>query len=158
MTTNQIAEALANTRKGQFFSVTIQRPAKVFKGVTDTIVKTTTVTAQNADYAARAAVREAVESGDREAPVLPSFVTNVVVIDGVKFWEGKNGFYLPVPVTNHGNPVWTRNGVEVKKEDISDLLLASEKSEPVSKDDLADKGQVPFIAVNVDNIIAIGAK
>lgn len=159
MTTKQIAEVLANTRKGMFFSVTVRRAAKTFKGVTAHIVKTTTMTCQNADYAARKAVREAVEAGEREAPVLPSYVTEVFTEGGVKFWRGKNGsVYFPVPVTNAGTPTWEMDGAQVQKCDIEHLLLASEKSAPADKEDLADKGQVPFIGVNIDNIIAIGAK
>lgn len=157
MTANEIATILSAKRGGSFFTVQTARPAKVRKGVEAVIVKTSVMQGMIADYANRKAVREAIEAGDRDAPEMPSWA-EAVEIGGVRFWRNlKSGaHYLPVVLSgNKARSEWTMDGQAVSVDDIRELLLASETAPKPSKDDLADKGQVPFIAVGVDNITAI---
>ena len=157
MTTEQIASILSAKRGGTFYTVTVNRPAKVRKGVSDTIIKRSVMQGMMADYANRKAVREAVESGDRDAPEMPAWAESIE-INGVRFWRNRNSGaeYLPVCITgNNARTTWFRNGAEVALEEIAEALLASEIKPRQDKDELADKGQVPFVAVTVGNIESV---
>jgi hypothetical protein len=153
-----IVEALANKKPGQFFSVEIRRAAKVLKGVTEDIEKLTKMTGQLCDYSARGPVKTAIAEGTRDAPELPSHIASSFREGNVKFWEGKNGkIYLPMPLSgNHSTVVWFLNGVEVPYDDVEGYLLAADK--PKKRPDaaeLAEKGQVAFAGVDIDNIVAV---
>lgn len=157
MRTAAIAEAISKKQKGQWMTLDIRRPAKVRKGVEAAIEKLSTVQGMaSVDYARRTAVLAAVEAGNREAPELPSWLEESFILEDVRFWRGKTGKEcLPVCVTKHLNTTWLLNGVEVDFESIKSMLLASEYPKKVGKEELEQKGQVPFIGVGVENIAAI---
>lgn len=155
----QIAQALSQKPKGTIFTYRIERKAKTRKSYDGgTITKTSIAQGMvGTDYANRKPVREAVENGERDAPELPSHIEEAFITDGIRFWRGKNGeIYFPVCATgNKSKTSWAIDGEEVSLDEIKDYLLSSELPKEVNKDDLADKGQVPFIAVNINNIAAI---
>lgn len=157
MTVQQIAQILTAKQGGSFYSVRVNRPGKTRKGVSDTITKVSTFQGMMAEYSNRRPVREAVENGERDAPVMPVWAESVEV-EGLRFWRNiKTGaHYLPVCVT--GNPAkaqWFRNGEEVTLDDIKDALLASEYAPKPSKEETEEKGQAQFVAVGVENIESI---
>ena len=157
MTVHEIASILSAKHGGSFYTLNTARPAKVRKGVESAIVKHSVLQGMMADYSARKAVREAVQSGDRDAPEMPAWAESVE-IGGVRFWRNvKTGaHYLPVVLSgNSSRSEWTMDGKAVTLDDIRELLLASETAPKPDKAELADRGQVPFIAVGVDNITAI---
>ena len=152
-----ITRILEDKKRGTFFTLTTRRPAKTFKGTTQVVEKQSTFQAILAEYGGMKSVREAVAEGERDAPELPSYVKEVFKVGGVKFWRGHNGqIYLPLPV--NGNPPkvqWFLDGAEADKNDVAALLLASEKATMPTKAELAEKGQAPFVSVNIENIIEI---
>jgi hypothetical protein len=157
MTEQEIAKILLARKRGQFFSVRVNRPGKVRKGVSDNITKVSVVQGILAEYSNRKPVREAVESGLREAPEMPSWAESVIV-EGLRFWRNiKTGqHYLPVAITgNPAKPQWYRNGEPVTLDDIRENLLASELAQKPTKAETEAKGQAQFIAVGVENIEAI---
>lgn len=158
MNTATIAAEISKKQKGQFFTLEILREAKTRKGVGVEILKRSVCQGMaSVDYARRTAVMAAVEAGNREAPQLPSWIEESFTSEeGVRFWRGKNGKeYLPVCITKHLNTVWIVNGQEVPFDTIKEFLLASEYPKKVDKEELEEKGQVPFIGVGVENIAAI---
>jgi hypothetical protein len=159
MTTEQVAAALATKRKGTIFTLRVARPAKLRAGSRDMdIVKASVMQGMaNTDYASRGPVREAVALGERDAPALPKHIEKTFTENDVKFWKGHNGeIYLPVCLTgNHAEVTWLQDGEEVSLDEIKDHLLASEYASRTDKDDLAERGQVPFIGVNVKHIESV---
>jgi hypothetical protein len=157
MTPEQIAEKLVSRAKGQLYTVKSRRPCKLKKGFNLEIFKETEQQGMLCDYSRREPVREGVESGEREAPELPKGVKAVKHIGGVKFYEMANGnICLSVPLSgNKAKSKYLLNGQEVSQERISDYLLASEKVEPESKEELEKLHQVPFKMISVGNIIEI---
>lgn len=155
MTPLEISTALESRKGGQFVTVFISRPAHLraaFKGMD--IRKNSRVQVQLASYANRKAVKEAVEAGTRDAPELPSHISHVETIGNVRFWKGKNGkTYFPYPVIG-GNTTseYVQNGNVVDAESIRQFCLASEFPNRASVETLAERGQVPFIGVTVENI------
>jgi len=153
-----ISKALANRTQGSFFAITMKRLAKTLKGVTEVIEKETIMTGQLCDYAKRAAVKNAVADGDREAPELPSHIESVFHVGGVKFWQGKSGkTYLPMPLAGNKSKVtWFLGGEPVEYSEVEQYLLASDKPKKAQdKDELAEKGQVPFVGIDIDNILEV---
>lgn len=157
MTVSQIASILTAKQGGSFYSVKVNRPGKVRKGVADNITKVSVFQGMMAEYSNRKPVKDAVDAGDRNAPVMPVWAESVEV-EGMRFWRNiKTGqHYLPVCVT--GNPskaTWFRNGEEVTLDAIKDSLLASEYAPKPTKEETEEKGQALFVAVSVDNIESI---
>ena len=157
MTVTEIARILTAKQGGSFYSVKVNRPGKVRKGVADNITKVSTFQGMLAEYSNRKPVADAVSNGDREAPVMPTWAESVE-IEGMRFWQNvKTGqCYLPVCVT--GNPskaTWFRNGEEVTLDAVKDSLLASEYAPKPTKEETEEKGQAQFVAVSVDNIESI---
>jgi len=153
-----ISKALEGRKQGSFFSITMRRPAKTLKGVTEVVEKQTVMTGQLCDYSARAAVKNAVAEGEREAPELPSHISHSFTEGGVKFWMGKNGsVYLPMPLAGNKSKVtWFLGGEPVEYAEVESFLLASDKpKERKDKDELAELGQVPFVGINVENILEV---
>ncbi len=159
MNISEIAKALNQKPKGTIFTYTIGRKAKTRKSYdgAEIIKKSVAQGMVGTDYANRKPVREAVENGERDAPELPSHIAETFTVDGIKFWRGSNGnVYFPVCATgNKPQTQWLIDGESVDLDEIKDFLLASEYAKSPSKEDLADKGQVPFVAVNIENIEAI---
>ncbi len=157
MNVTKIAEILSAKPSGSFYSVKVNRPGKVRKGVADNITKVSVFQGMLAEYSNRKPVKDAVESGERDAPVMPSWAESVE-IDGLRFWRNiKTGqHYLPVCIS--GNPAkaqWYRNGEAVTLDEIKDNLLASEYATKPTKEETEEKGQAQFVAVSVDNIETI---
>lgn len=157
MNVTEIARILTAKQGGSFYSVKVNRPGKVRKGVADNITKVSVFQGMLADYSNRKPVKDAIEAGERDAPVMPVWAESVE-IEGMRFWQNtKTGqHYLPVCVT--GNPAkaqWYRNGEPVNLDDVKDSLLASEYATKPSKEATEAKGQALFVAVSVDNIESI---
>ena len=141
MKLTDIVKALSSKKKGTIFTYVIARPAKTrAKYDGDAITKTSVAQGMvGTDYANRKAVKEGVE-------------------DGIRFWRGKSGdIYLPVCATgNRSQTSWQIGGVDTTLDEIKDFLLGSEYAKKTpTKDDLAEKGQVPFLAVKIENIAEI---
>jgi membrane carboxypeptidase/penicillin-binding protein PbpC len=158
MQVNEIVQALSSKNKGAFFSVTILKNCATLKSATEVVEKETRMTVQFCDYSARAAVKNAVEDGTREAPELPSHIEKTFTEGNVKFWQGRNGtIYMPLPLAGSKSTAhWYLNGEEVPYKEVEPYLLASEKPKvKKDKEELAEKGQVPFVAPKIENIIRI---
>ena len=157
MNAESIASNLSN-RKNQFFTVKVRRPAKIRKSLpAPKIEKESVFQGLLCDYHRRAPVKDAVEAGDREAPVLPSHITEVYHIDGVKFWKGRDGTeYFPMPISgNKPKVTWLADGTEVPFDDIKQYLLASETSPNPTKEETEEKGQVLFCSIKLENILEV---
>ena len=155
MQVEEIVRKLNDRQKGQIFTVVVERPADVYKTVTDTIVKRSEFQGQLCDYARRAPVREAVEAGDREAPELPSHIKESFEVEGIKFWRNKNEKTIYLCIPNTGNPPkveWFLNGEPVSKDAIKHMLKASETASKPSKETVESKGQALFFAPKVENV------
>ena len=157
MTTIEIANALASKSAGQFFTIRTRRDGKVRKGTADSIQKVSTMQGMLTDYARRKAVREAVESGERDAPELPKHIAESFTEGGVRFWRGHNGkVYFPVCLTgNAPKSQWYRNGAEVTLDDIREALLASETAPRPDKTETEERGQALFVAVGIESVEAV---
>jgi len=156
MNQESIISALATRQAGQLFHVSMRRPCKTRKGVTANITKASKFTCQLSSYARRGPVREAVESGDREAPQTPSWVVKSEERNGLRFWYHANGqAYLAAPVVNLGAVEFERDGKPATLSDLASELLASELKEKDSKEELAARGQVRFVAVKLENILEV---
>lgn len=160
MNTQEISQAFANKKTGTIFTFTIRRPAKIRKSADDINIEKVTVMQGmvGTQYATRKPVREAVMNGTRDEVKLPSYIKESFKVGNTTFWRGNNGKeYLPVCITGNKPQVrWLMNDKEVDFNTIKEYLLASEyaKKSP-TKEELEDKGQVPFIGITVDNILAI---
>ena len=153
-----ISKALETRKTGSFFSLTMKRPAKTLKGVTEVIEKETVMTGQLCDYSARAAVKNAVAEGSRDEVELPSHISHSFKEGNVKFWAGKNGkTYLPMPLAGNKSKVtWYLGGEPVEYSEVEPYLLASDKpKERKDRDELAELGQVPFVGIDIENILEV---
>ena len=160
MTIEEIAFALEG-RKNKFFTIEVKRPANLRAAFrTLAIEKKSVYQGIECDYSRRGPVREALEAGTRDAPLLPSHIEEVFYEGEVKFWRGKNGqIYFPMPLAgNNVKSVWLRDGEPVPLDDIKEYLLGSE----IPKFTIADKksnaeenGQVIFNAIKIENVMAI---
>jgi hypothetical protein len=159
MNTQEISQALADKKNGTIFTFTTRRPAKIRKSAGDMNIEKVAVMQGmvGTQYADRKPVREAVANGERDEVELPSHIQESFQVGKTRFWRGNNGNeYLPVCITGNKSQVtWLLDGEEVDFDAIKEHLLASEYAKSPSKEELADKGQVPFIGITVDNILAI---
>lgn len=154
MDINEISQILSQRGAGQAFTIEMMRPAKVRKGTSCDIQKHSVFQGQHCDYANRAEVKEGIEAGVRGEPQLPGHIPHSFENDGVRFWQGNNGeTYLPVVIFgDHSKVTWYRNGMATPKNDIAMFLLASESAE---RKDNTDKGQVPFVGINIKHLLDI---
>lgn len=159
MKTQEISQALDAKQRGTIFTLVTRRPAKIRKSAGDMNIEKVAIMQGmvGTQYADRKPVREAVENGERDAVELPGHIRESFQVGKTRFWRGNNdNEYLPVCITGNKSQVtWLLDGEEVSFEEIKDHLLASEYAKSPSKDDLAEKGQVPFVGINVENIQAI---
>lgn len=163
MNASDIIKALATRQAGGALSIVVNRPAKVLKalaGEAGEIRKVSRYSLQLASYARRQPVREAVESGEREAPKLPAWVERSEKLgNGLNFWIGKNRKqYLALPVFGDKGSArveWLRDGRPVEKIEIARFLLASELADHPSKSETEEKGQAQFNAITLENIAEI---
>jgi hypothetical protein len=157
MTVEAIALALQG-RQNKLFTIEVRRPANLRAAHKNlAIEKKSKYQGILCDYARRDPVRKAVDSGERDAPVLPSHIQEVFYCNGVKFWRGKNGeTYFPMPITgNSAKAVWLFNNEPVPLDDIKAYLLASEVPKATNAEEKAnaeEKGQVIFNAIKIGNI------
>lgn len=160
MEAKTIAKILEETKTGQFFSVTIRRRAKTFKGTVDLIEKMSNSQGILCDYANRKPVKEGVENDERMAPELPKHIKESAKIGPVKFWYGDNGeTYLPVCATGNEPKVkWFLNGIETDYKNVEHMLLASERIKKPTKSEVEEKSQAQFFGVNIKNVIAVNGK
>lgn len=158
MDAKTIAKTLEGRKAGSFFSVKMRKVAKTFKGVTEVVEKESVMTGQLCDYSARFAVKNAVAEGERDAPELPSHIENSFMEGSVKFWQGKTGaVYLPMPLTGNKTRVqWYLGGNPVEYAEVEPFLTSADKpKERKDKDELAEIGQVPFVGINIENILEV---
>jgi len=157
MTVDEIALALQG-RQNKIFTIVVKRRANLRAAHKNlAIEKKSKYQGILCDYARRGPVREAIESGERDAPVLPSHIQEVFYCEGVKFWRGKNGeIYFPMPVTgNSAQAVWLFNNEPVPLDDIKEYLLASELPKATYAEEKAkaeENGQVIFNSIKIGNI------
>ena len=156
MKQKDIIQALATRKGGQFVSLTVNRPAKArveFKALD--LRKRSNMTLQLASYGKRSPVAAAVLEGVRQSPETPAWVDRVEKVGSVRFWHKGEQVYLAAPVVKTGKAEWLDKGEVVEQSVISSMLLGSETKEKPSKESLAEKGQVRFVAVKVENIESI---
>lgn len=160
MKANTITERLSARRKGTCVRIIVDRPAETYKKLASEageIRKRTAYSVQLASYANRQPVRDAVASGEREAPTLPAWVARTEDAgNGLRFWFHANGTaYLALPVfgdKSRARVQWTRNGAKVQKNEIEKFLTAKETAAVPSAAELAEKGQAPFNTIKLENI------
>jgi hypothetical protein len=153
----QIARILAAKQKGTFFTVRMVRPAKLraaFK-LLDIRKESSFQGMTGVDYAMRAPVRSAVESGERCAPELPSWVERVEHIEGIKFWVKGAQWYFPMVFIKSLNAQWWSDDQPVELSIIRDMLLASEYAERATKTEVEELHQAQFNAIKVENILEL---
>lgn len=157
MTPEQITQRLAIRKNGQFFTVKTRRPCKTRKGVDCIIEKESVYQGQLCDYSAKFAVKQGIESGERDAPELPKGMKNSFKDGNAKFYNGFNDQkYWGVTIEgNKSKSKYYKNGQIIDKDQILDDLLASEKSPPKDKKELAEKCQAPFVLLKVENVLEI---
>lgn len=161
MNAQQIIKQIGDRQAGGVASIVVNRPGKIRKKLAaeaGDIRKVSRFAVQIAGYAKRAPVKQAVASGEREAPQTPAWVESVETMpNGLRFWTGKNGKrYLAIPRFGESAKVeWKRNGETVPESDVAPFLLASETAKRPSRAETEAKGQAQFVAVTLDNIAEI---
>jgi len=159
MTAQQIIEAVGNRKRGTSARIIVNREAKIYKklaGEAGEIRKRSVYNLQLASYGNRAPVKQAVEAGEREAPQLPVWVEKTEQFGPVNFWIGKNGqVYLALPTFGDKSKAivqWTRDGKKVNKMEIARFLTAAETPAILTAEEMAERGQVGFNAIKLENI------
>lgn len=151
-----ISKALEGRPRGGFFSLTMKVVAQTYKTVTQVIEKETVMTGQLCDYSVRAPVKDAVAEGERDAPELPKHISHAFMQGSVKFWMGNNGtVYFPMPLVNNAKKkvTWFLEGEPVEYAEVEPYLMAASKPKKhKTNDELAELGQVAFVAIKVENI------
>jgi len=157
MTPQQIAQSLAVRKAGCFFTVKIRRPCKTRKGVDSIIEKESIYQGQLCDYSAKSAVKQGIESGERDAPELPKGMKESFKDGNAKFYRGFNDqkYFGVVVDGNKPKSKYYKNGQIVEKDQIIGDLLASELSRPKTKQELAEKRQSPFVLIKCENVLEI---
>jgi hypothetical protein len=157
MTREEIIKAVAHN-KGGMFTVQVDRPAKLKKAFENTDLRVhSSMQLQKAGYGRIKAVREAVESGEREAPQLPKWINpaTVRVEHGLRFgqhWNGTEYLMQPLFDGNKTTKFFVLNGEKIQLDYIKDMVLSDEYREKPSKQDLAKKGQAPCVSIKLTNI------
>lgn len=157
MTSDQIAKRLSIRQFGGFYSVTSRRLCKTRKGTTSVIEKESVYQGILAEYSARKAVKEGIQSGEREAPHLPSGMKECFYKDKSKFFRSfADQEYLGVTISgNKPKSQYYKDGKPVDKSEIISDLLASELAPKKSKSELAENNQAEFIIVKVENVVSV---
>lgn len=154
MTPQQIAERLASRQKGQIFSITYRRNCKVKKGTPHLVEKQTRAQAILCEYANRAAVKEGVLNKDRLPPEAPKGTEEIFYIGNAKFFKMVSGkTCLAAPLS--GNEPIIQYFVDGQPSAEPDYLLASEKVQQKSKEELAANNQAQFKLINCEDIVDI---
>lgn len=154
MTPQEIAARLSAKQKGQIFSLTWRRKCKIKKGISHIVEKETHAQARLAEYANHAPVKQGILNGERLPPEAPKGAKEVFYIGNVKFFNMMSGkTCLAVPLA--GNSPVAKYYVDGQLSAEPDFLLASEKVQPESKEELAAKHLTPYKLVNCQDIIDI---
>lgn len=154
MTPQEIAARLSAKQKGQIFSLTWRRKCKTKKGTNKTVEKETHAQARLAEYANHAPVKQGILNGERLPPEAPKGAKEIFYIGNVKFFNMMSGkTCLAVPLA--GNSPVAKYYVDGQPSAEPDFLLASEKVQPESKEELAKMAMVPFKLINCQDIICV---
>lgn len=154
MTPQQIAANLSSRQKGGFFSVIYRRNCKTKKGTPYLVEKETRAQAILAEYGARAAVKEGILSGERLPPEAPKGTKEIFYVGGVKFFKMVSGkTCLAAPLS--GNEPQIQYFVDGKPSAEPDCLLASEKVQMKSKEELAENSQAQFKLIDCETILDV---
>ncbi len=149
MEKENIIEKVGKRQAGGFVRVIVKKQAdilKKFQNEAGAIEKESRFTVQLCAYANKKDIRESIEAGERDMPVLPAFVEKVEKMqNGLAFWIGKNGqVYLALPTVNtKAESSFFRNGEKVEKNAIAHFLKAQSDNKPA------------FVTVKLENIAEI---
>lgn len=154
MTPQQIAERLSSRKGGQIFSVTYRRNCKVKKGTPHFVEKQTRAQAILCEYANRATVKEGVLNKERLPPEAPKGTEEIFYIGNAKFFKMKSGkTCLAAPLS--GNEPVIQYFVDGQPSAEPDYLLASEKVQQKSKEELAANNQAQFKLIDCESILDV---
>lgn len=157
MTKQEIINAVASN-KGGMFTVGLTRPAHVLKAFenVDLQVKST-MQLQKCDYSATAIVKNAIADGTRDKASLPNWIDpkSIEKVNGLSFAKHHNGTeYLRQPIFAGNRPtkVFYLDGKQVEFETIEFMLSSKDKATKATREELAEKGQVPYATIKLANI------
>jgi len=154
MTPQQIASRLSSKKKGQIYSLIWRRQCRVKKGIDKLVEKETKAQAILAEYANRAPVKNGVLNGERLPPEAPKGAVECFYLDNVKFFKMSSGkTCLAAPLS--GNEPQIQYYVDGQLSAEPDYLLASEKVQLKSKEQLAANCQVQYKLINCQDIVCI---
>lgn len=124
-------KAIAESKKGQFSSVTWARTCKTLKSCSDTITKRTTASAVRigASYDNMAVVKEGRANGElpKENQGLRGMVWINYPITLASIHNGREYLRIETASNSHFSTEYFKNGIKVEKSQIIDLLQSSEK-------------------------------
>lgn len=157
MTPQQIAQKLSTRQKGQIYSVIAKRKCKTLKDCPFVIEKVSHYQGMLAEYAARKEVRDAVENKDRTPPELPKGASRAFYEGNAKFFEMKTGNTCMAVVLTGNEPKseYLKNNKPVDFDEIKDMLAASEKVAPKTKEDHKQLHTAAFKNINVESILEV---
>ena len=123
------------------------------------IKKNSRIPLQLTAYERRAAVRKAVEAGERPAPVMPDYLEFYAAVCGAYLARvkssGKLQFRAPLMSIPTPRPEYTLDGEPVSFEEIKQFFTAGALAPKPDKAELNEKGQDPFRGVNLENIVDV---
>lgn len=154
MTPEQIAARLSNKSKGQIFSYISRRICKVRKDVDACVIKETKAQSRIAEYSNCGAVKEGILSGERLPPEAPKGAKECFYVGDIKFFKMTSGKTCLAAIIT-GNRPEIQYFVNGKPSPEPEFLLASEKSKPESKEELAKSFLVPYKLINCDDIVEV---
>ncbi len=154
MTPQQIAARLSSKKKGQIYSLIWRRQCRVKKGINSKVEKETHAQAILAEYGNRAPVKNGVLNGERLPPEAPKGAVECFYLGDAKFFKMTSGkTCLAAPLS--GNEPQIRYYVDGELSLEPDFLLASEKTQLKSKEQLAENCQAQYKLINCQDIIDI---
>ena len=154
MTPEQIAAHLSTRQRGGFYSLVYRRNCKTKKGTPHLVEKETRAQAVLAEYAARAAVKEGILSGERLPPEAPKGTKEIFYVGGVKFFRMISGKTC-LAANISGNEPQIQYFVDGQPSAEPDYLLASEKVQLKSKEELAESSQAQFKLIDCESILDV---
>lgn len=154
MTPQQIAAHLSDRQRGGFYSLIYRRNCKTKKGTNHLVEKQTHAQAILAEYGNRAPVKEGILSGERLPPEAPKGTKEIFYIGGVKFFKMMSGKTC-LGATLSGNEPQIQYIVDGQPSAEPDYLLASEKVQPKSKEQLAENSQAQFKLIDCETILDV---
>lgn len=164
MTKEQVLIRFADRQTHGFASVVLENQPSGLnaKGKKMNIMKRQRFTVNLVDYAKRKAVKQGVESGEREAVKLPSWLRVTATHGKLVFTEHVSNKtpYLSMPYESKGDAEYFMNGERVKFEDIKQFYQPSklkelEKPLAVRKLEAREKHQDLFMRPKLESIVSI---